>query len=98
MRTKGLRIRCRGTELNRVYISRQKTTLFKGSFVMCSFAAIIMLDRVLLDRVLLDRVLFFWYDFVLHRRLNFLNAPKILTYAPRRAEGAAPIRLRAGHL
>ena len=57
MRTKGLRIRCRGTELNRVYISRQKTTLFKGSFVMCSFAAIIMLDRVLLDRVLLDRVL-----------------------------------------
>ena len=51
---------CRGTELNRVYISRQKTTLFKGSFVMCSFAAIILLDRVLLDRVLLDRVLLDW--------------------------------------
>ena len=57
IRSKGLRIRCRGTELNRVYISRQKTTLFKGSFVMCSFAAIILLDKVLLDRVLLDRVL-----------------------------------------
>ena len=57
IRTKGRRIRCRGTELNRVYISRQKTTLFKGSFVMCSFAVVMMLDRVLLDRVLLDRVL-----------------------------------------
>ena len=27
--------------------------------------------------VILDRVLFFWYDFVLPRPLNFLNAPKM---------------------
>ena len=32
----------------------------------------------LYEIVILDRVLFFWYDFVLPRLLNFVNAPKIL--------------------